>query len=40
LRARLGAAGAADVQAYTHDAWATGFSSALASLGLSREQRW
>jgi glycosyltransferase involved in cell wall biosynthesis len=35
LRARLGAAGARDVQAYTHDAWAGGFSSALASLGLS-----
>ena len=29
LRARLGAAGAADVQAYTHDAWAAGFASAL-----------
>jgi glycosyltransferase involved in cell wall biosynthesis len=40
LRARLGAAGAQDVQAYTHDAWARGFSSALASLGLSREERW
>ena len=35
LRARLGAAGARDVQAYTHDAWAGGFSSALGSLGLS-----
>jgi glycosyltransferase involved in cell wall biosynthesis len=40
LRARLGAAGAQDVQAYTHDAWAGGFSSALGSLGLSREGRW
>ena len=36
LRARLGATGARDVQAYTHDAWAHGFSRALASLGLSR----
>jgi glycosyltransferase involved in cell wall biosynthesis len=35
LRARLGAAGAADVRAYTHDAWAEGFSHALHSLGLS-----
>jgi glycosyltransferase involved in cell wall biosynthesis len=40
LRARLGAAGAADVRAYSHDAWAAGFSAALASLGLSREGRW
>jgi glycosyltransferase involved in cell wall biosynthesis len=40
LRARLGAAGARDVQAYTYDAWAAGFSAALASLGLSREGRW
>jgi glycosyltransferase involved in cell wall biosynthesis len=36
LRSRLGAAGARDVQAYTHDAWAQGFSRALASLGLSQ----
>ena len=36
LRARLGTAGGHDVQAYTHDAWAQGFSGALASLGLSR----
>jgi glycosyltransferase involved in cell wall biosynthesis len=36
LRARLGAAGAHDVGAYTHDAWAGGFSAALHSLGLSR----
>jgi glycosyltransferase involved in cell wall biosynthesis len=40
LRERLGAAGAEDVRAYTHDAWAGGFSSALASLGLSREGHW
>jgi glycosyltransferase involved in cell wall biosynthesis len=40
LRARLGATGAADVQAYTHDAWAGGFASALGSLGLSGEGRW
>ena len=39
LRARLGAAGAEDVRAFTHDAWARGFSEALASLGLSRG-RW
>jgi glycosyltransferase involved in cell wall biosynthesis len=36
LRARLGAAGAADVGAYTHEAWAAGFSAALATVGLSR----
>jgi glycosyltransferase involved in cell wall biosynthesis len=36
LRARMGAAGARDVGAYTHDAWAEGFSRALASVGLSR----
>ncbi|HYM45340.1 MAG TPA: glycosyltransferase family 4 protein [Solirubrobacteraceae bacterium] len=36
LRARMGAAGALDVQAYTHDAWAQGFSRALSTLGLSR----
>jgi glycosyltransferase involved in cell wall biosynthesis len=40
LRARLGAAGAADVRAYTYDAWAQGFAYALASLGLSRGGRW
>jgi glycosyltransferase involved in cell wall biosynthesis len=40
LRARLGAAGYSDVQAYTHDAWAQGFSDALDSLGLSRGGRW
>src|SRR5262249_12927918 len=36
LRARLGAAGAEDVQAFTHDAWASGFCKALESLGVSR----
>ena len=39
LRKRLGEAGARDVRAYTYDAWAGGFSSALASLGRSRQQR-
>ena len=36
LRARMGAAGREDVSAYTYDAWAHGFSSALADVGLSR----
>lgn len=36
LRARLGAAGAHDVLAYSHDAWADGFARALQSIGLSR----
>jgi glycosyltransferase involved in cell wall biosynthesis len=36
LRARLGEAGARDVRAYSHDAWAEGFSRALASVGASR----
>ncbi|HVR05352.1 MAG TPA: glycosyltransferase family 4 protein [Solirubrobacteraceae bacterium] len=40
LRARLGATGRRDVAAYTQDAWAQGFSAALATLGLSREERW
>jgi glycosyltransferase involved in cell wall biosynthesis len=40
LRARLGAAAASDVRAYTYDAWAAGFSAALASLGFSRRGRW
>jgi glycosyltransferase involved in cell wall biosynthesis len=40
LRARLGAAGAADVRAYTYEAWAAGFSDALATLGLSSGGRW
>jgi len=35
LRARMGAAGRADVDAYSHDSWARGFSEALAELGLS-----
>jgi glycosyltransferase involved in cell wall biosynthesis len=39
LRVRLGKAGAEDVRTYTYDAWADGFSSALASVGVSRE-RW
>jgi glycosyltransferase involved in cell wall biosynthesis len=39
LRTRLGEAGARDVRAYTYDAWAGGFSGALASLGLSRQHR-
>jgi glycosyltransferase involved in cell wall biosynthesis len=39
LRARLGQAAAEDVRAYSHDAWAQGFSEALASLGISRG-RW
>ncbi|HEY5192283.1 MAG TPA: glycosyltransferase family 4 protein [Solirubrobacteraceae bacterium] len=38
MRARMGAAGRADVSAYTHDAWARGFSSALAELGLSGDR--
>jgi glycosyltransferase involved in cell wall biosynthesis len=36
LRARMGAAAVADVGAYTHEAWAGGFSAALASVGLAR----
>ena len=39
LRARIGAAGAQDVLAYSHDAWAQGFSRALSSVGVSRT-RW
>jgi glycosyltransferase involved in cell wall biosynthesis len=39
LRARLGKAGERDVSAFSHDAWAEGFSRALATLGLSR-RRW
>jgi glycosyltransferase involved in cell wall biosynthesis len=39
LRARMGAAGLGDVEAYSHDAWAEGFSRALATVGLSRA-RW
>jgi glycosyltransferase involved in cell wall biosynthesis len=36
-RARMGAAGRRDVAAYSFDAWAGGFSAALASVGVSRE---
>jgi len=39
LRGRLGEAGAHDVRAFSHDAWAAGFSGALQSLGVSRG-RW
>jgi glycosyltransferase involved in cell wall biosynthesis len=39
LRARLGEAGARDVRALSHDAWASGFAAALASVGVSRG-RW
>jgi glycosyltransferase involved in cell wall biosynthesis len=39
LRARLGAQSAHDIRAYTHEAWADGFSQALSSLDLSRG-RW
>jgi len=39
LRARLGEAGARDVRAFSHEAWARGFSDALATLGVSRG-RW
>jgi glycosyltransferase involved in cell wall biosynthesis len=36
LRARLGSQGRQDVRAYTYDAWAEGFSAALAGLNLAR----
>jgi len=36
LRARLGRTGEQDVLAYSHNAWAEGFSGALATLDLSR----
>ncbi|MCW3069383.1 MAG: glycosyltransferase family 4 protein [Solirubrobacterales bacterium] len=36
LRTRLGRAGAEDVRAFSHDAWAEGFSRALATVGLAR----
>jgi glycosyltransferase involved in cell wall biosynthesis len=36
LRASLGATGARDVRAYSHEAWAEGFSRALSSLGVAR----
>ncbi len=35
LRSRLGSTGASDVLAFSHDAWAQGFSQALSSLGSS-----
>jgi glycosyltransferase involved in cell wall biosynthesis len=37
LRTRLGEAGKEDVRAFTYDAWAAGFSRALAGLGLSQK---
>jgi glycosyltransferase involved in cell wall biosynthesis len=36
LRERLGRAGASDVRAYNYEAWAAGFSAALASAGVTR----
>jgi glycosyltransferase involved in cell wall biosynthesis len=39
LRLRMGSAGRGDVLAFSHDAWAEGFSRALSSLGVSRG-RW
>jgi hypothetical protein len=36
LRGRMGVKGAEDVRAYTYEAWAEGFSAALATLGLAR----
>jgi glycosyltransferase involved in cell wall biosynthesis len=36
MRARLGKAGSKDIGAYNYDAWAAGFSDALADLALSR----
>jgi glycosyltransferase involved in cell wall biosynthesis len=38
LRSAMGAAGADDVLAFSHDAWAQGFSGALSALGLARER--
>ena len=35
MREQLGAAGALDVRSYSHEAWAEGFSGALASVGAS-----
>jgi glycosyltransferase involved in cell wall biosynthesis len=35
LRGKLGSAGASDVLAFSHDAWAQGFSNALSSLNIS-----
>jgi glycosyltransferase involved in cell wall biosynthesis len=39
LRMRMGSAGRSDVLAFSHDAWAEGFSRALSSVGVSRG-RW
>ena len=39
LRAAMGVAGRREVESYTYDAWARGFSRALATVGLARE-RW
>jgi glycosyltransferase involved in cell wall biosynthesis len=39
LRMRMGSAGRSDVLAFSHDAWAQGFSRALSSVGVSRG-RW
>ena len=38
LRAAMGVRGAGDVRGYTAEAWAGGFSAALASLGLARDR--
>jgi glycosyltransferase involved in cell wall biosynthesis len=38
LRERMGVKGAEDVRAYTYEAWAEGFSAALATLGLARSR--
>ncbi len=38
LRAAMGAAGAHEVLAFSHEAWAQGFSQALSTLGLARER--
>ena len=39
LRARMGSAGAADVRAFSHEAWAEGFARALRTVGAARG-RW
>lgn len=38
LRERMGVRGAEDVRAYSYEAWADGFSAALATLGLARSR--
>jgi glycosyltransferase involved in cell wall biosynthesis len=38
LRERMGRAAGQDVRAYSHEAWAQGFSQALATVGLSRQR--